>query len=98
VVTALATGAALIILGAVRIAQPVPTAALGLLNGALGVWVVVSAFVLQLQIAAPVSWTNNFFLGCAIALLAISQAVSCSFATPSSTASFTRAAHRRLPR
>ncbi|GAA2864101.1 hypothetical protein GCM10010472_21720 [Pseudonocardia halophobica] len=75
-------GLALVVLGAVRVARPVRTAPLGLLNGALGVWVIVSAFVLHLQTVSAVAWTNNFFLGLLVVLLAVSGAVACSFAAP----------------
>jgi hypothetical protein len=73
-------GSALVVLGCIRVARPVQTAALGLINAALGVWVVLSAFVLGLQEVSPPAWANNFFLGCVLVLLAVSGAASCSFA------------------
>ncbi|MFR9805968.1 hypothetical protein ACL02T_27315 [Pseudonocardia sp. RS010] len=73
-------GTALVVLAAVRVARPVRTAPLGLLNGALGVWVVVSVFALHLQTVSAPAWTSNFFLGTLVVLLAVSGAVACSFA------------------
>lgn len=75
-------GLALVTLGAVRVARPVRTATLGLINGGLGVWVLVSAFVLHLDAVSAAAWTNNVFLGTLVALLAVSGAVACSFASP----------------
>ena len=88
-------GTALVLLAAVRVARPVRTAPLGLLNGALGVWVVVSAFVLHLQTVSAPAWTSNFFLGTLVVLLAVSGAVACSFA---STAQVRARLARHAPR
>ncbi|WP_433505878.1 SPW repeat domain-containing protein [Pseudonocardia halophobica] len=73
-------GVALVALGGIRTARPLQTAALGLVNAALGVWVIVSSFAFHLQESAPRVWVNNFFLGCVVVLLAVSGAATCSFA------------------
>lgn len=80
-------GVTLAALGAVRVTRPVRTAPLGLLNGALGVWIVVSAFALHLQAVSAAAWTTDFFLGTLVVLLAVSGVVACSFASPARTGS-----------
>jgi hypothetical protein len=80
------TGAALVVLASVRLAFPVRTAVLGLVNAALGVWVVISPFALHYQGASGTALANDLLVGIAVVVLATIGTITSSFAWQPSVA------------
>ncbi|NMH97546.1 SPW repeat domain-containing protein [Pseudonocardia acidicola] len=75
-----AIGAALVLSGSVRIVFPVRTVLLGLVNAALGVWLVLAPFALHYQGVSVPARANDLLVGMAVTVLAVVSAINCSFA------------------
>lgn len=74
------TGAVLIALASVRLVFPVRTAVLGLVNAALGVWVILSPFALHFAGASAWALVNDLLVGIAVVVLATIGTITSSFA------------------
>ena len=75
-----ATGAALVVLASLRLAFPIRTTLLGLVNAALGVWLVIAPFALHYHVPADPGRANDLLVGIAVVALAMLSMVKCSFA------------------
>ncbi len=74
-------GCVVLVLAAIRVAAPLRNVGLSWVNFLLGIWMIISPFVLRLQ-DAPVVVRNDVVLGIIVAVLAIWSAL----ATPRMTA------------
>ena len=74
------SGAALVAMALVRVTFPVRTALLGLVNAAVGVWLVISPFAFQYPQSAGAVIANDLLVGIAVIVLAVVGTITSSFA------------------
>ena len=74
------TGAALVVVALLRLVSPIRTALLGLVNVALGVWLVIAPFALHYHGTSVPGRANDLLVGILVTVLAMLGTINCSFA------------------